>query len=79
MGSGFGANGGVYNSIGRAYTDLAAIGANVLLIDAGEIAIYGGTSASAPVVASILAIINMHLIEAGKPTIGFAQPALVCL
>jgi len=76
QGSGFGANGGVYNSIGRAYPDVAAIGANVLDISEGEITIIGGTSASAPAFASILAIINMHLIEAGKPTIGFAHPAL---
>lgn len=76
-GSGFGANGGVYNSIGRAYPDFAGVAANVFGILNGEPAYFGGTSAAAPVFASILTRINEELLLAGKPTVGFVNPVLV--
>jgi len=36
----------------------------------------GGTSASTPVIASIIALINDELLAAGKPTLGFLNPWL---
>ena len=72
----FGANGGIYNSNGRAYPDVSAIGDNVVVYIGGQAQMIGGTSASAPVFASILTRINEERIAAGKSTIGFVNPTL---
>lgn len=41
----------------------------------GDSLLVGGTSCSAPIVASGLTLLNDLLITAGKPTIGWAHPA----
>lgn len=74
--SSFNENGGVYNRIGRAYPDVAAIGDNVVIVNQGQPTLIGGTSASAPAFASILNRINEELIEQGKPVVGFVNPIL---
>lgn len=76
-GSGFGKNGGVYNSIGRAYPDFAASGDGILNVLNGAVIIEGGTSASSPIFASILTRINEHRLMANKSTVGFVNPTLV--
>lgn len=72
----FGANGGIYNSIGRAYPDLAAIGDNVIIYNNGAPTLIGGTSASAPVVGAIINRINEERIAVGKKSVGFINPTL---
>lgn len=67
---------GIYNRGGRGYPDAAAVGDNVLIFTNGLPTLIGGTSASAPVFASILNRINEERIAAGKSTIGFANPTM---
>ncbi|KAJ5133090.1 hypothetical protein N7448_001881 [Penicillium atrosanguineum] len=72
----FAANGGIYNRIGRGYPDVSAIGDNVVIFNGGLPTSIGGTSASAPVFASILTRINEERLAAGKTTVGFVNPIL---
>ncbi|KAJ5645872.1 hypothetical protein N7490_002244 [Penicillium lividum] len=72
----FGANGGIYNRIGRGYPDVSAVGDNVVIYNKGIPTSIGGTSASAPVFASILTRINEERLAAGKSTVGFVNPTL---
>ena len=72
----FGANGGIYNRNGRGYPDISAVGDNVLIYNMGAPTLIGGTSASAPVFASILNRINEERIAVGKGTVGFVNPTL---
>ncbi|GIJ91954.1 tripeptidyl-peptidase sed1 [Aspergillus pseudoviridinutans] len=74
--SSFAANGGIYNRIGRAYPDVAAIGDNVVIFNKGLPTRIGGTSAAAPVFASILTRINEERLAVGKSTVGFVNPVL---
>jgi len=71
-----GANGGVYNRVGRGYPDVSANGNNIAVYFAGKFAVSGGTSASTPIFASIVNLINEQRIKAGKATVGFLNPAL---
>jgi tripeptidyl-peptidase-1 len=75
-GSGVGAGGGIYNRQGRGYPDVAAVGDNVAVFVQGESTLIGGTSASAPVFASILTLINEQRLNAGKSAVGFVNPTL---
>jgi tripeptidyl-peptidase-1 len=74
--SSFGANGGIYNRIGRGYPDVAAVGDKVVIYNRGLPTSIGGTSASAPVFAAILTRINEERLKAGKTTVGFVNPVL---
>jgi tripeptidyl-peptidase-1 len=42
----------------------------------GELTPSGGTSAAAPVTASIIALLNDARLRAGKPTLGFLNPLI---
>lgn len=74
--SNIGANGGIYNKAGRGYPDVSAIGDNVLIFNAGAPTLIGGTSAAAPVFASVLNRINEERLAVGKKTVGFVNPTL---
>lgn len=74
--SSFADNGGIYNRIGRAYPDVAAIGDNVVIAWQGGFWLIGGTSASSPTFASILTRINEERLVRGMPTVGFVNPIL---
>ena len=69
-------NEGKYNASGRAYPDVSAIGVDVQVVIDGEIVSVNGTSASSPILASVLALINDELLRAGKPVLGFINPFL---
>ncbi|KXS95550.1 hypothetical protein AC578_5260 [Pseudocercospora eumusae] len=69
-------NGGIYNVGGRGYPDISAVGDNVVVFVNAMPTLIGGTSASAPVFASILNRINEERIAAGKKTVGFVNPTL---
>ncbi|KAI5306817.1 hypothetical protein KEM56_006974 [Ascosphaera pollenicola] len=67
---------GLYNRIGRGYPDLSAAGDYIAIVNQGKPGLAYGTSASTPIFASILTLINEELIERGKPTVGFVNPIL---
>lgn len=67
---------GLYNKSGRAYPDISAQGNLDVIVYAGELIRVGGTSASSPTVAGILALVNDALIAEGKPVLGFINPWL---
>lgn len=74
--SSFGHNGGIYNRIGRAYPDVAAIGDNVVVVWQNQAWLIGGTSASSPTFAAILTRINEERLSRGMSTVGFVNPIL---
>ncbi|KAE9396167.1 family S53 protease-like protein [Gymnopus androsaceus JB14] len=65
---------GTFNSSGRGYPDASVQGWNFEVVVGGETALIGGTSASSPTFASVIALINDQLITAGKPVLGFLNP-----
>ncbi|KAH8810891.1 peptidase S8/S53 domain-containing protein [Xylogone sp. PMI_703] len=69
---------GVYNDSGKArgFPDVAAIGLNVATVFANHTYGVGGTSASAPIFAGIVTLLNEERIAHGKGPIGFLNPTL---
>ncbi|KAF2169130.1 hypothetical protein M409DRAFT_20357 [Zasmidium cellare ATCC 36951] len=67
-------NSGLFNRGGRAMPDVAAQGFQFHVIDKGEDKLISGTSASAPVFAGIIALINAQLVQSGKSPLGFLNP-----
>ncbi|KJA26189.1 hypothetical protein HYPSUDRAFT_63917 [Hypholoma sublateritium FD-334 SS-4] len=68
---------GTYNTSGsRAFPDIAANGANYVIGVDGTLSLVFGTSASAPVVASVITLINDARIAIGKGPVGFINPVL---
>ncbi|XP_030921114.1 tripeptidyl-peptidase 1, partial [Geospiza fortis] len=66
-----------YNSSGRAYPDLAALSDNYWVVtNRIPLPWVSGTSASTPVVAGMVALINDRRLQRGLPTLGFLNPAL---
>ena len=65
-----------YNRSGRAYPDVSALGNNIMCYVNGERSPEGGTSASAPLFAGVLAILNSRLLELGRKPLGFVNPLL---
>tara|TARA_R110002003_G_scaffold20_2_gene1055 strand:- start:6290 stop:7306 length:1017 start_codon:yes stop_codon:yes gene_type:complete len=65
---------GLYNPNGRGFPDVAAQGLRFRVVDKGATIPVGGTSASAPVFASIVALLNNARAAAGKPALGFLNP-----
>ncbi|KAJ4422716.1 hypothetical protein N0V82_002613 [Gnomoniopsis sp. IMI 355080] len=68
----------VYNDSGvaRGFPDVAAIGLNVATVFNGSTLGVGGTSASTPIFAGIVTLLNEARIAAGKGPIGFLNPTL---
>ncbi|KAF9256592.1 subtilisin-like protein [Marasmius fiardii PR-910] len=69
-------NSGLFNKTGRAYPDLAAQGDNFQVIIGGNTNSVGGTSASSPTVAGIIALLNDVRLAAGKSSLGFLNPLI---
>ncbi|KAF7378256.1 Family S53 protease-like protein [Mycena sanguinolenta] len=67
---------GTFNKTGRGYPDVSTQGWNFEIILVGTVFLTGGTSASSPTFASIIALINDRLVAAGKPVLGFLNPFL---
>ncbi|XP_044284087.1 LOW QUALITY PROTEIN: tripeptidyl-peptidase 1 [Varanus komodoensis] len=66
-----------YNSTGRAYPDLAALSDNYWVVtNRIPVPWVSGTSASTPVVAGLIALINDQRLRRGRPPLGFLNPAL---
>ncbi|KAF9464191.1 Pro-kumamolisin, activation domain-containing protein [Collybia nuda] len=60
----------------RAFPDLSANGANYVIGINGEFGLVFGTSASSPVVGSLITLVNDARIAAGKKPVGFINPAI---
>jgi tripeptidyl-peptidase I len=67
---------GLYNASGRGFPDIATQGDNFVINYKGSFTYIFGTSASGPVFASMVALINDRLLEMGKPSLGFLNPLL---
>ena len=65
-----------YNASGRAFPDISAIADAFQLFMGGTNMVFGGTSGSAPIVASMITLINESRLAAGKPSVGFLNPTL---
>eukprot|EP01094_Clydonella_sp_ATCC50884_P028367 TRINITY_DN8492_c0_g1_i1.p1 TRINITY_DN8492_c0_g1~~TRINITY_DN8492_c0_g1_i1.p1 ORF type:complete len:516 (-),score=102.13 TRINITY_DN8492_c0_g1_i1:65-1612(-) len=68
-----------FNASGRAYPDVAACARNFLVVISGELDPVDGTSASAPTIAGLVALLNDQLLARGKPPLGFLNPLLYSL
>ncbi|PIL35510.1 hypothetical protein GSI_02238 [Ganoderma sinense ZZ0214-1] len=66
----------VFNRSGRAFPDVSANGGPIRVVVDGDFTAVEGTSASAPIFASLIAAINDHRIAAGKGPVGWLNPAL---
>jgi tripeptidyl-peptidase-1 len=69
---------GNFNASNRGFPDVAANGHNYLIQMAsqGGFIQVDGTSASSPVFAAVISLLNSYLIDHGKNPIGFANPLL---
>ena len=69
-------NSSVFNNTGnsRAYPDVSALGLNLATVYLNNTIGVGGTSASTPIVASIVTLLNEERLNAGKGPIGFLNP-----
>ena len=65
-----------FNVSGRAYPDVSALGNNIDIVVSGKTELEGGTSASSPLIASMITLINGERIASGKGPIGFLNPTL---
>lgn len=68
--------GELFNQSGRAYPDIAALGHGFPVITNGDVYPTDGTSVSAPLLASLLVLINKELEREGRPALGFLNPLL---
>lgn len=55
------------------------MGFNYVIVDGAQALQVSGTSASAPVFAGMLALVNARRAQAGKPPVGFVNPLLYSL
>ncbi|GAO19786.1 uncharacterized protein UV8b_07616 [Ustilaginoidea virens] len=67
---------GMYNASGRAYPDLSLLGDNYLTLTRGYPLPHDGTSASTPVFAAMVALVNDVRLRRKKPPVGFLNPLL---
>ncbi|EJD44918.1 hypothetical protein AURDEDRAFT_64960 [Auricularia subglabra TFB-10046 SS5] len=67
---------GRYNPSGRGFPDVSALGENYAVALRGSIVPISGTSASTPVFASIVSLINSRRMARGGSPLGFLNPFL---
>ncbi|KAF8257707.1 subtilisin-like protein [Lactarius quietus] len=67
---------GLYNPFGRGSPDISAQALNFPFFFTGVKDLANGTSASTPVVAGIISLLNDYRISQGKPTLGYLNPWL---
>ncbi|KAH9003241.1 peptidase S8/S53 domain-containing protein [Lactarius deliciosus] len=67
---------GQYNATSRGIPDISAQALRIPIYFKGRHRVGYGTSASTPIVASIISLLNDHLISQGKVTLGFLNPWL---
>ncbi|KAI0822997.1 subtilisin-like protein [Trametes gibbosa] len=69
-------NKGLFNTTGRGYPDVSTQGVQFVIEVAGKLQGVDGTSASSPTFASVIALLNDQLLNAGKSPLGFLNPFL---
>lgn len=67
---------GRFNETGRGVPDVAALGANIAVAVNGALSTSEGTSASAPLFAAMINLVNEERLAVGKGTVGFVNPVL---
>ncbi|KAG8681181.1 hypothetical protein FRC08_015797, partial [Ceratobasidium sp. 394] len=67
---------GLYNTTGRGFPDVAAQGQGFQVVVGGSTTPVGGTSASAPTFAGVIALLNDYRISRGKSSLGWLNPWL---
>lgn len=67
---------GSFNQKGRGYPDVGMMGHNYEITIGGKTMVGSGTSAASPVFAGMVALVNHNRLAAGKPSLGFLNPAL---
>lgn len=72
----YGGNSQAYNRTGRAYPDISALANFYQVVMNGNTISVSGTSASTPVVASLIQLINSDRMQNGKAPLGFLNPWL---
>jgi tripeptidyl-peptidase-1 len=60
----------------RAYPDIAAIGSRILIVQEGQVSVTAGTSASTPIIAGIITLLNDWRLSNGKKQLGFLNHLL---
>jgi len=65
-----------FNPSNRAYPDVSGLATNVLIVIDGEVSRGAGTSASTPVTAGLLTLVNDHLLSQGLPPLGCVNPLI---
>ena len=68
-----------YNANGRGYPDVSAAGALYEVAIGGSWYLVSGTSASSPVVAGMISLVNAARMKKGLSAVGFINPALYAL
>lgn len=69
-------NASIYNASGRGIPDVSALGTPIATVAEGIEVLQAGTSASAPLFAGIITLINEQRLAAGKGPVGFLNPTL---
>lgn len=69
-------NAGLFNTSGRAYPDVAAQGQGFQVVIGGRVSSVGGTSASSPTFAGVIALLNDFRLSQGKSSLGFLNPII---
>eukprot|EP01006_Ploeotia_vitrea_P024018 TRINITY_DN5672_c0_g1_i1.p1 TRINITY_DN5672_c0_g1~~TRINITY_DN5672_c0_g1_i1.p1 ORF type:complete len:595 (-),score=320.97 TRINITY_DN5672_c0_g1_i1:213-1997(-) len=67
---------GAYNASGRGYPDVSALGHAYEIYVDNQIGVGSGTSASTPVWAGFVTLVNNMRLNAGKKPLGFLNPAI---
>ncbi|CAK7216692.1 hypothetical protein SBRCBS47491_002914 [Sporothrix bragantina] len=67
---------GFFNRTGRGVPDISAIGSHFAVVWGGVPSVTSGTSASTPVIAAMVALVNDQRLKAGKPSLGWLNGAL---
>eukprot|EP01097_Dermamoeba_algensis_P011005 TRINITY_DN8369_c0_g1_i1.p1 TRINITY_DN8369_c0_g1~~TRINITY_DN8369_c0_g1_i1.p1 ORF type:complete len:627 (+),score=160.53 TRINITY_DN8369_c0_g1_i1:31-1911(+) len=65
-----------FNVSGRAYPDIAALGTDILIVMSGYPTLTGGTSASSPIIAGIITLLNDYRLKRGLSPLGPFNPLL---
>jgi len=60
-----------FNASGRAYPDVSALGHNILIVQNGQVQPVDGTSASAPIFAGLISLLNDVRLNLGQQPFGF--------
>eukprot|EP00339_Tiarina_fusa_P001294 CAMPEP_0117035624 /NCGR_PEP_ID=MMETSP0472-20121206/25288_1 /TAXON_ID=693140 ORGANISM="Tiarina fusus, Strain LIS" /NCGR_SAMPLE_ID=MMETSP0472 /ASSEMBLY_ACC=CAM_ASM_000603 /LENGTH=526 /DNA_ID=CAMNT_0004745147 /DNA_START=206 /DNA_END=1786 /DNA_ORIENTATION=+ len=64
-----------FNASGRAYPDVAGLAHKYMIVENGEKFSVDGTSASCPVTAGIIALVNGNRLNNGQSSLGFLNPS----